>query len=99
MSGARCEALLEALGAYRAESPHDDHAISRFQSFPGRDDPFRRTHPEGHVTASAIVAQPSPDGFLLVFHRRLDRWLQPGVDRDGSLDRAVRKAVARLSAS
>jgi len=41
-------------------------------------DPFRRSHPVGHVTASAVIARPSGDSVLLVFHRKLGRWLQPG---------------------
>ena len=78
MSGGRREALLESLAAYRVENPHDELAFFRFRSFLERADPFRRSDPAGHVTASAIVARPSRDGFLLVFHRKLDRWLQSG---------------------
>lgn len=77
--GVACrEALLEALGAYRVESRHDEDAVSRLRVFLERADPFRRSDPEGHVTASAIVVRPAADRFLLVFHRKLDRWLQPG---------------------
>jgi 8-oxo-dGTP pyrophosphatase MutT (NUDIX family) len=72
------EALLEALVAYRVQSPHDEDAVSRIRVFLERADPFRRSDPEGHVTASAIVEAPAADRFLLVFHRKLDRWLQPG---------------------
>jgi 8-oxo-dGTP pyrophosphatase MutT (NUDIX family) len=78
VSGGRREALLEAIGAYRVEHPHDELAFSQFRSFLDRVDPFRRSDPEEHVTASAIVARPSGDGFLIVYHRKLDRWLQPG---------------------
>jgi 8-oxo-dGTP pyrophosphatase MutT (NUDIX family) len=78
VSRGRREALLEALGAYRVETPHDDHTISRFRSFLDRADPFRRGDPDGHVTASAVVTRRTGGEFLLVFHRKLDRWLQPG---------------------
>jgi len=78
MGADRREALLAALGEYRAEEPRDEAAISSFRSFLQRADPFRRSDPEGHVTASAIVARSSGDAFLLVFHRKLGRWLQPG---------------------
>jgi 8-oxo-dGTP pyrophosphatase MutT (NUDIX family) len=37
----------------------------------------RRTYP-GHVTTSAIVVTPDLSSVLLVHHRALDRWLQPG---------------------
>lgn len=78
MSGARREALLRALDIYRGAEPGDGEAVSRFRSFLARDDPFRRDDPDGHITASAVVARPTAHEFLLVFHRKLDRWLQPG---------------------
>ena len=40
-------------------------------------DPFTREQRD-HVTGSAVVARPQGEAFLLVYHRRLDRWLQPG---------------------
>jgi 8-oxo-dGTP pyrophosphatase MutT (NUDIX family) len=70
--------LLEALAAYRPENPQEEAVLARFLAFLDRPDPFLRADPEGHVTASAVVARPAGDGFLLVFHRKLDRWLQPG---------------------
>ena len=84
MSGDRREALLRALGGYRVDLPHDEAALQRFRSFLSRPDPFRRSDPDGHVTASAIVLQPPGDAILLVSHRKLGGWLQPGghVDPD-----------------
>ncbi|HLQ21847.1 MAG TPA: NUDIX domain-containing protein, partial [Gemmatimonadales bacterium] len=38
----------------------------------------RRNYSPGHVTASGIVLRPDRTHVLLVFHRRLSRWLQPG---------------------
>jgi 8-oxo-dGTP pyrophosphatase MutT (NUDIX family) len=94
-SAAQREALLEALAAYRAEDARDEGVVSRFRTFLDRADPFRRGDPEGHVTASAVVARPSGDSFLLVFHRKLDRWLQPGghvePDDPSVFDAAVRE--------
>lgn len=78
VSSARREALLGALGTYPVESAYDESAVSRIRTFLACADPFRRSDPVGHVTASAIVTRPSADGFLLVFHRKVDRWLQPG---------------------
>jgi 8-oxo-dGTP pyrophosphatase MutT (NUDIX family) len=41
--------------------------------------PFdRAAYAPGHVTASGLVLSPHGDQVLLVFHRRLQRWLQPG---------------------
>ncbi|OGU30523.1 MAG: hypothetical protein A3K13_01670 [Gemmatimonadetes bacterium RIFCSPLOWO2_12_FULL_68_9] len=41
--------------------------------------PFSRSNFDpGHITASGVVLAPERDRILLVFHRRLLRWLQPG---------------------
>ena len=84
----RRQALLRALGSYRAGEPDDEARLRRFRAFLERPDPFRRGDPDGHVTASAIVARPAGDAVLLVPHRKLGGWLQPGghVDpEDGSV--------------
>lgn len=40
---------------------------------------LRRDHWDpGHFTASAFVLSPEEDALLLIFHGKLDRWLQPG---------------------
>jgi 8-oxo-dGTP pyrophosphatase MutT (NUDIX family) len=41
-------------------------------------EPFDRRIPEGHLTGSAIVVSAAGDGVLLLHHRKLGRWLQPG---------------------
>lgn len=41
-------------------------------------DPFDRRIVEGHLTGSALVLSRSEDQVLLLHHRKLDRWLQPG---------------------
>jgi 8-oxo-dGTP pyrophosphatase MutT (NUDIX family) len=41
-------------------------------------DPFDRNIPRGHLTGSAVVVAASGDAVLLLHHRKLDRWLQPG---------------------
>jgi len=41
--------------------------------------PFSRTQFQpGHITCTGLVLHPAGDAFLLVHHRRLDRWLLPG---------------------
>lgn len=41
--------------------------------------PFDRVNYDpGHVTASAVVLSPNHQRVLLVYHERLQRWLQPG---------------------
>lgn len=42
-------------------------------------DPFDRARwAPGHFTASAFVLSPDEDELLLIFHEKLQRWLQPG---------------------
>ena len=59
-------------------------------------DPFGRGNPEGHITGSAVIARADGSAFLLVDHRKLGRWLQPGghVDADDEdvLATALREA-------
>jgi 8-oxo-dGTP pyrophosphatase MutT (NUDIX family) len=43
-----------------------------------RADPFARSHLDAHLTGSAFVVSSDGQRVLLVHHRRLDLWLQPG---------------------
>lgn len=47
---------------------------------------FMRTLLIGHVTASAWVVSPDRAQVLLMHHRKLDRWFQPGGHCDGDPD-------------
>lgn len=54
-----------------------------------------RVTPEGHVTASAWLLSPDAGAALLVHHRKLGRWFQPGghVEDDATIqDAALREA-------
>ena len=44
--------------------------------------PFDRAIPEGHLTGSAITVSADGTRVLLLHHRKLDRWLQPGGHGD-----------------
>jgi hypothetical protein len=64
-------------------------------------DAFDRENPEGHVTGSAVIARPDGSAFLLILHRKLGRWLQPGghlepsgSDGERSAGRAERESQA-----
>ncbi|MBO0931284.1 NUDIX hydrolase [Fibrella aquatilis] len=52
-------------------------------------DCFERSLAQGHVTSSAWIT--SPDGLrvVLIHHRKLDRWFQPGGHADGDPDVAA----------
>jgi 8-oxo-dGTP pyrophosphatase MutT (NUDIX family) len=59
--------------------------------------PFSRKHFEpGHFTASAFVISPERDAVLLIFHKKLQIWVQPGGhvdDDDVSIAAAARREV------
>ena len=59
-------------------------------------DVLDRTCRPGHLTGSALVVDPSDRRILLLFHTKLQRWLQPGGHADGDADLArvaLREAV------
>jgi len=49
---------------------------------------FERTHSPGHFTGSAWLVSADGARVLLMHHRKLDRWLQPGGHADGDADLA-----------
>jgi 8-oxo-dGTP pyrophosphatase MutT (NUDIX family) len=50
---------------------------------------FDRSLLSGHVTGSAWIVSPDRQQTLLIHHRKLDRWLQPGGHADGDPDVAA----------
>ena len=91
------EALLETLGSHAPSDPREADSLERVRRFlEAPANPFARENPEGHVTGSAVVARPDGSAFLLVYHRKLSRWLQPGghtEEDDASVfDAALREA-------
>lgn len=58
--------------------------------------PWRRSTQVGHLTASAWITDEANEFVLLVHHRKLNKWLQPGghIDDDDSsfVDAALREA-------
>lgn len=86
--------LAEALALYRAEGPGEERSLARIRELVRvARDPFTRAVPD-HVTAAAIITRPDASEFLLVHHRRLGRWLQPGghvEPQDASVLEAARR--------
>ncbi|WP_204745395.1 NUDIX hydrolase [Glycomyces paridis] len=87
--------LREQLDAYLDRWPEDAETVAPLLALTGPEGFARSTMP-GHVTASAIVLNRS-GRVLLVHHKTLDRWLQPGghvEPTDVSLPQAaMREAV------
>jgi len=83
------EQLLEKLRTY-GELPlaADERAmLAEFGPFIARHpDCLWRTCRPGHLTASAWVVDPARERTLLMHHRKLARWLQPGGHVDGDPD-------------
>lgn len=52
-------------------------------------DPFRRERLDGHFTGSAWLVSADGRRALLMHHRKLDRWLQPGGHADGERNLAA----------
>ncbi len=70
--------LLSRLEAHRPGDGAEARSLERIRELlRSAGNPFDR-NVRDHVTASAVVARPDGGAFLLVHHRRLDRWLQPG---------------------
>lgn len=77
---ARLDRLRTQLLGYR---PHDElergYRAEMLALCGSEGDPFARTwFVPGHFTASALVTSPDESALLLVYHRKLKRWLQPG---------------------
>lgn len=61
--------------------------VSRTKQFiRGHINCFDRSLTHGHVTGSAWVLNPSHTHTLMMHHRKLDLWLQPGGHADGDPD-------------
>ncbi|MDQ6892672.1 MAG: NUDIX hydrolase [Acidobacteriota bacterium] len=94
----RCQTLLDDLGAFPPADERERASLERMVRFVrSAATPFDRANAEGHVTGSAVVARADGSAFLLVRHRKLDRWLQPGghcdPDDGGVLGTALREAT------
>jgi 8-oxo-dGTP pyrophosphatase MutT (NUDIX family) len=78
------------LDRYDARHPSERSTTDRIRDLVvAHADCFDRTCRPGHITASAWITTPARDRFLLVHHRKLGRWLQPGGHADGQTDAAA----------
>lgn len=81
--------LLELLLRYARRHPEEAACVDRVRRLvESRADCFERTAHPGHLTGSAFVLSTDRRDVLLVHHRKLDRWLQPGGHADGESDLA-----------
>jgi len=75
--------LARSLAHHRPADPEEAADLARIVAFVSTHaDPFDRRIAEGHLTASALVVSATGERVLLLHHRKLDRWLQPGGHGD-----------------
>ncbi|QDK79459.1 NUDIX hydrolase [Spirosoma sp. KCTC 42546] len=82
--------LLQLLQQHSPADPNEQAmnqaTIAFVEQYP---DCFERSLLIGHITGSAWIVSPDRTQTLLIHHRKLDRWLQPGGHADGDPDVAA----------
>lgn len=84
--------LRDAVRAVRAADVDPDaerHRRTVLDFVDDHDDALHRSCLEGHLTGSALVVDAPGDHVLLLFHAKLQRWLQPGGHCDGDANLAA----------
>ncbi|HEX9188941.1 MAG TPA: NUDIX hydrolase [Vicinamibacteria bacterium] len=77
------EALAESLRRHVPADEEEARDRDRILAFVLRHErPFDRGILEGHLTGSAVTVSADGSRVLLLHHRKLDRWLQPGGHGD-----------------
>lgn len=87
--GKSASSLIQALRRYRDQWQGDADVVAQFEDFAQTHaDAFERGNPVAHFTGSAWLVSADGERVLLMHHRKLDRWLQPGGHADGDTDLA-----------
>ncbi len=88
----------EALAAYQPVDERERGFRERIARLLDSPAPSSRSQFDpGHLTASAFVLSPARDALLLIFHKKLGLWLQPGghiEPDDATLEDAARREVS-----
>lgn len=88
--------LLDLLHSYQPhderERIHIEETISFVRSCRA---PFSRNTTEGHITVSAVLVDHRMEHVLLLWHKKLERWLQPGGHCEPSEDDSLVGAALR----
>lgn len=89
--------LIDQLDHHETDDPAQRALAARMTEFArANDDALFRTCPEAHFTGSALVVEEGTQRFILLFHTKLQKWLQPGGHVDGNANlaaSALREAV------
>jgi 8-oxo-dGTP pyrophosphatase MutT (NUDIX family) len=77
------KALAQTLRRHVPADGQEERDLQRILAFvEGHANPFDRRIAEGHLTGSALTVSADAGFVLLLHHRKLDRWLQPGGHAD-----------------
>jgi 8-oxo-dGTP pyrophosphatase MutT (NUDIX family) len=77
------------LSVEAAASATSDARIAILAFVATHEDALHRECEDGHLTGSAFVVDAEASHTLLLHHRKLDRWLQPGGHADGNANLAA----------
>jgi 8-oxo-dGTP pyrophosphatase MutT (NUDIX family) len=73
--------LLQLLKTYACSYPAEGESLKAISEFVSRFDGvdlYNRQNFTGHITASAFIFYPANGSVLMIKHKTLNRWLQPG---------------------
>lgn len=88
-------ARVAVTGALPGAPEHESNRARILDFIDAHPDALHRSCLAGHLTGSAAVVDPASGRLLLLFHAKVQRWLQPGGHADGDANLA---AVARREA-
>ncbi len=81
------EKILKLLESYNCLFESEELIKERFLDFVQKnEDCFERYLETGHITASAFIFDSENNKILLLHHKKLNKWLQPGGHCDGDKD-------------
>jgi len=88
--------LIDAISRYDTPFREEAAFLSLFSELLAHPRAYFRDHLPGHITASSWIVDEKRKHVLLVYHAKLNRWLQPGghADGDENIIAVARKEVA-----
>ncbi|MFM7322411.1 MAG: NUDIX hydrolase [Armatimonadota bacterium] len=104
MPESRRNVLLEALRGHEPVDALEAVHLTETLEFLGREPhPLSRTTTAGHITSSCFAIHPNQPDLVVLWHRKIGRWVQPGghvEDSDPSVaDAALRELCEETGAS
>lgn len=82
--------LIDRLEHHEADEPEQIAVAARMAQFArANPDALVRTCVDAHFTGSALVVEEGTDRFIVLFHTKLQKWLQPGGHVDGNANLAA----------